>query len=54
MSSRSGLVVRVIRGNGFKVFADQLSCLPIVACKAVLMLGGEEAGTGWLVGDLQP
>ena len=25
-----------IRGNGFKVFVNQLSCLPVVACKDVL------------------
>ena len=28
------------------VSVDWLSCLPVVACKAALMLGGYDAGTG--------
>ena len=29
-----------ISSNVFKVSGDWLSCLPVVACKAVLILGG--------------
>ena len=42
MSLRS----KLIRGHVFKVKT------PSVACKAVIMLGGEDAGTGWLVWGL--
>ena len=41
---------RFIRGTVFKVSVDWLSCLPVAAFKAILMLGGEDAGTssaGW-------
>ena len=42
---------RFIRGTVFKVSVDWLTCLSRAACKAALMLGGEEARAGWLVGD---